>query len=105
MVTGVRPGGAAIDDGDVQVRVGAHGQRAGNGGGGHNKLVGYAVARGAFVPKGQALIDPEAMLFINHHNPQALEGYAFLKERVGAYHHGDGPGGKIGLQSATLLSA
>ena len=88
MVTGVRPGGAAIDDGDVEVRVGAHGQGAGNGGGGHNQLVGYAVLRGALIPKGQALIDPKAMLLINHDEPQALKGHAVLKECVGAYHHG-----------------
>ncbi|MNS25715.1 hypothetical protein D3C72_576160 [compost metagenome] len=105
-------GGAAgrqlVDDGGVEIRIGGHRQGAGNGGGGHDQLMGMHPLPLPFFAQGEALVHPEPVLFVDDHQGQALEHHLLLEDGVGAHHHLDaavGNGGQRLLPRLALLLA
>ena len=66
----------------VEVAVDRQGQRARDWRGGHHQHVRVE----PFVAEPLPLFDAEAVLFINHHQPQRIETHLFGKEGVGANH-------------------
>ncbi|CAM3774368.1 hypothetical protein BOFL111202_22640 [Bordetella flabilis] len=85
-------GGAAwrqfVDDGHVQVGEEGHGERARNGRRAHVQLMRHhAAARGfALARQGQALPDPEAVLFVHDGQAQPFEGHMVLDQGLRADH-------------------
>jgi len=65
-------------------------QGARDGGGGHHQKVGF----GALGGEGQALIDAEAVLFVDDGQSEVLEFDVFLEDGVGADQQGDGAVGE-----------
>ena len=93
-----------VDDGNVQVRVVAHGERARDGGGAHHELVRLRALAG----QRQALPHAEAMLLVDDGEPQAVEGHLVLEERVradGELRLAAGDGLQRGLLRARLEAA
>ncbi len=78
---GVAARGQLVDDGAVEVAVEGHGEGARYGGGGHDEDVGR---HGGFLPEFAALLDAEAVLFVDDHEAEVAEGDVVLDEGVGA---------------------
>ena len=78
-----------VDDGGVEVRIGGHRQGAGDGGGGHDELVGMHPFPLPFFSQGEALMHAEPVLFIDDDQGEALEYHLLLEDGVGAHHHLD----------------
>ena len=78
-----------VDDGGVEVGVGGHRQGAGNGGGGHDELMGMDAVPLPFLPQGEALVHPEPVLLVDDHQPESLEHHLLLEDGMGAHHHLD----------------
>ena len=78
------PDGQLVEDGLVQVAVNSHCGRTWDRGRGHDEHVGMARARlvstggRTLLPQRGALFNPEAMLLVDHHDPQRAEA-----DRVG----------------------
>ena len=77
---------AQFGDGDVPVK--GEDQGARDGGRGHHQDVGMR----ALVGEGEALIDAEAVLLVDHGKPEILKLDVVLKQRVGPDHRPDFPG-------------
>ena len=86
--TGVRPGRQLVDHRDVEVRVGGHGERARNGGRGHDQLMRDEAVFAPFSLQRQALMHAEAMLLVDDRERERGELDAFLEQRVRADHDG-----------------
>lgn len=72
-----------VQYGGLQVAEDGHGDRTGNGGGRHDQQVGRLLALGA---EGVALLDPEAVLFVDDDQAQVVEPDLVLDQGVGADH-------------------
>src|SRR5688500_6748309 len=76
----VPPGRQLVDGGDVEVGEISHRERAGDGRRAHHELVWYDHAR--FLAQREALLDAEAVLLVDYHEPEARERRILLDERV-----------------------
>ncbi len=97
-----------VDDRGVEVGIGGHRQGAGDGGGGHDELMGMYPLPLPFLAQGEALMHPESVLFIDDDQRQTLEHHLLLKDGVGAHHHLDaaiGDGGQRLLPRLAFLFA
>ena len=69
VVTGARPGGHLVEDGQVEVAEDHHGGGPRDRRGRHDQQVGVA-RRSALGPQGGPLLDPEAVLLVDHHHAE-----------------------------------
>ncbi|MNJ42093.1 hypothetical protein D3C77_370440 [compost metagenome] len=77
-----------IEDRGVQVGVGTHRQGPWDRRCGHDQLVRAKLAAYAFLAQRQALLDAEAVLFVDDRQGQVLELHLVLEQCMGADHHG-----------------
>ena len=82
-----------IDDRDVEIGIGGHGQRARNRRRRHDELMGNAAVRLALLLQPQALLHAEAMLLVDDDQGELCEIDALLKQRVRADDDADLAGG------------
>ena len=73
-----------VDDRDVEVGVGRHRQRARDRRGGHDELVREATVGATLFPQLHALVHAEAVLLVDDHEHEPVEGHALLEQRVRA---------------------
>ena len=81
--------GEFIEQADVEVAVGRHGQGARNGGSGHDEHVGR---RGGFGPQLRPLLDSEPVLLVDDGQAELAENHARLDQRMGPDRDADLPG-------------
>ena len=72
--------GELVDHADVHMAVHGHGERTRDRCGRHDQHIGSGIPLG----EGHALPHPEAVLLVDHHEPQGAEADPFLDERVRA---------------------
>ena len=80
---GLAAGRQLVDDGDVQVAIKRHGQRARNGRGGHHQDVGMH----GLLHQSEALQDAEAVLLVDDGEAEILELHVLFEQRVRADRH------------------
>ena len=92
------PGGSSRSSGLVEVAVEQHRRGAGNRRRGHDEHVGVVALAAQHV----ALLDAEAVLLVDDHDPEGGELDALLEERVGADHDVDLAAVEPGREAAPL---
>ena len=98
---GLATRGKFVQDGDVQVAVERHGQRARDGRSRHHEDVRRQLG---LVPKPRALLHTEAVLLVNHGEAQVLELYFVFNQRVRAEDDVDGTVFEARVNAAALGS-
>ena len=93
---GLAAGGEFVDDGDIQIAEGGHGEGAGDGGGGHDEGVGGQAGTGGFGADDGALFDAEFVLFVDDDEGEGFELDRFGEECVGADDEVEGAVGEFG---------
>ena len=68
-----------IDHGNVEIGIGGHCQRARDGGGRHDQLMGLTSIRGTLLAQTQALMHAESMLLVDDDQRQGAKLHAFLE--------------------------
>ncbi len=87
---GLAAGGEFVDDGDVEVAEGGHGEGARDGGGGHDESVRREAGAARFGADERALFDAEFVLFVDDDEGEGFELDGFGEEGVGADDEGGG---------------
>ena len=82
VLSGGRPGGQLVQNGNVQIAVNQQSQRAGDGGGAHDQQVRVC---GLFGQRA-ALTHPKAVLLVNDRQTQPGKLHPFAHQSVGAHH-------------------
>ncbi len=86
---GLAAGRQLVEHGNLEIAVEGEGERAGNRCGRHHENVGAL----GLAAKRRAMPDAEAVLLVDHGQPESLEGHASLHQRVRA----DGAAGRAAL--------
>ncbi len=94
-----------VDDGGVEIAIGAHGQRARNRCRRHDELVRCDVAVCALLFQRQALVHAEAVLLVDDGQRQARELHIVLEQRMGADDKAGAAVGQRGIRLAPRLHA
>jgi hypothetical protein len=81
---GLPAGGQFVNDGNVEIRVCGHRERARNGCRRHDELVRMAVFTDTFLSQRHALMHAETMLLIDYNEPELVKADAFLEQCVRA---------------------